>query len=94
LVGGIEVNERHFHPAWRGTVFTVLVGSVIVGVFATTLLDGGRTARITGISLSIIWLVNFLLISRSKKSPRHSDLMFVRWGWLLAAVAAAVRNAL
>ena len=81
----------HVHPAFRSSVFAALIGSACVVLIASLLLDGGKFARTTTISLSIVWAVNLVLIAMLQESPARAAVMVVRWGWLLAVLVPVTR---
>ncbi len=75
-------------PAYDRVIRKTLILQLFIGVIALLLLDGGITARVVGIALTIFWLSAAVLISRRPYNPTRVDLAFLRWGfWAILAIA-------
>ncbi len=67
-----------YRPALRMAV----VLSIIIFVLSSLMLDGGETARLSGIGLLIFWAWALVAIWRRPQKPTSTDLLLVRWGCL------------
>jgi hypothetical protein len=81
-------------PAYDRVIRKSLVAQLIVGVLAALMLDGGKTARIVGVTVLAFWLCAAVVIVRRPNEPTKLDLAIVRWGFWLVLAVAMIRQAL
>ncbi len=62
--------------------FSLLRQQVPWALLSMLLLDGGRVARISGITMLGFWAGVALMMVRRPLSPSSFDIMFLRWGFL------------
>jgi hypothetical protein len=69
------ISER-YRPSLR---MAVVLPSIIF-VLSVLMLDGGETARLSGIGLFVFWAWVLVAIWQRPGNPTAVDLMLIRWG--------------
>ena len=77
-------------PAYRGAIKTALALQLCITPFLLLLLDGGRTAKVGGFAMIGFWLGAAIVMTRRPRSPRASDLLYIRWGYLLVLIIGII----
>ena len=77
MLKNIPVSESYSSPLWRA-----LIHSGIIAILSVLMLDGGETARLSGIGLAVFWAWVFAAIWRRPQNPTAFDLLLIRWGCL------------
>ncbi len=76
--------------SYRAPLRMALVFSAIIAFLAIFTLDGGETAQLSGIGLSIFWAWVLVAMWRRPRNPTSLDLLLVRNGSLPFVVAFQV----
>jgi hypothetical protein len=80
---------------YRSSIRVAVIFSGIAAILSGLMLDGGETARLTGIGLAVFWVSVLVAIRRRPRTPTHLDLLYIRWGCpsLLIVFQAAIHYA-
>lgn len=79
---------------YRSPIHAALIQQVVCSLFCLLLLDGGRTARVCGVSVVGFWVAAAIVMTRRPTSPTEGDLAWVRWGSLPLFVVTLLMTSL
>jgi hypothetical protein len=77
MLKSVPISDSYSPPLWRA-----LMHSGIIAILSALMLDGGETARLSGIGLLVFWGWVLVAVLRRPQNPTPSDLLFIRWGCL------------
>ena len=70
--------------AYREAIWISIILQVLTTLFLLTILDGGTLARAGGCAMAAFWIGAAIVIYRRPRNPGKLDLLYVRWGYLIA----------
>ena len=73
----VAISDRYQRP-----LLMAMVISTIIAILSALTLDGGETARLTGIGLLVYWAWVVVAVWRRPDNPTSIDLLLIRWGFL------------
>ena len=77
-------------PAYREAIRFALLLQVITTIVLMMVLDGGILAKTGAAAMIAFWIGASLIILRRPKTPSEMDLLYLRFGYLVALVIAAL----
>ncbi len=73
----VAISDSYRGPLWRA-----LGVQALIALLSVLVLDGGDTAKLSGVALIAFWVSVFVIILRRPRNPTQVDLWLIRWGFL------------
>ena len=81
----IPLSDECRRPLWDG-----LALQSVLAVLSLLVLDGGDTARLSGVALAAFWGGALVALLRRPRTPTRLDLWLLRWGCLPLVVGVQI----
>jgi hypothetical protein len=75
---------------YREAIRVGLRQQVPCAILCLLMLDGGRMARVCGVTMLGFWAGTALIMARRPLAPDGRDHLFIRWGFLPLLIMAAI----
>jgi hypothetical protein len=86
----MDLSRELITPTYRDATQTALWVQVALAILSILVLDGGVTARYSGVAMLGFWFGAALIAARRPWAPTINDLRYWRWGFIPVFIAVRV----